>query len=185
MVSERSVFLITLHRGKRNVVIALSHQFMSARARAQTAFTAVVAHTGHIDVVHNRPVVNIGDMNAAEVRNRPVVVKRATAPVAALKTNTAVSVPVVNTTVETYVGAPIALVPRINTVTPAPVPRRPQQTRGGCHHPSARHPVIVIVTVSPIARCPDVSHSRTRWLYVHRQRGWRDGDRNSDGNKRE
>jgi hypothetical protein len=163
----------------------LSRQLMRGRPRTQTTFTAVVAHASHIDVVHNRLVVNIGDMNATEVGNRPVVVEGATAPVPTLKPNTAVAVPVVDTTVETYVGAPVALVPRIKTVAPAPVPRRPQQARGGRHDPSAGHPVVVIVAVGPVTRCPDISNRRARRLYVHRQSWWRDSDRNPNGNKRE
>jgi hypothetical protein len=151
----------------------------------QTAFTAVVAHTSHIDIVDNRLVVNVGDVNATKVGDRPVVVEGATAPVATLKTNTAVPVTVVNTTVEAYVGAPVALVPRIKTVTPAPVSGRPQKPRGGRDYPSAGHPVVVIVAISPVTRRPDISNRRTRWLYVHRQSRWRDSDRNSNGNKRE
>src|SRR5438552_18938893 len=102
------MFVIALHTGKCNVVIVLGRKLIRTRPRTQAAFTAVVAHPIHVDVFHNRLVVNVGDVNATEIGNRPVVVEGATAPVATLKTNTAVPVPVVNTTVEAYVGAPVA-----------------------------------------------------------------------------
>ena len=125
VVTERRMLVIPLHRSERNVPIVLSSQLVRARPCAHAAFTAVEAHASYIVIVDNRPVVNVGDVYTTEVGNGPVVVKRVTTPVAAVKTNTTVTVPVVDTTVETYVRTPIALVPYIEAVTPAPITGSP------------------------------------------------------------
>jgi hypothetical protein len=111
MIAEGRVLVIALHRSETNMAIAICNQLVRARPHAQAAFTTVVAHTVHRDVIDDRPVVNIGDVSAAQVCNGPVVVERPMAPVTALEANTGVPVPVVDTTVETYVRAPIAGVP--------------------------------------------------------------------------
>jgi len=124
-VTECRVLMIPLHRSERNVPIVLCSQLVRARPCAHAAFTAVEAHASHIVIVDNRLVVNVGDVHTTEVGNGPVVVKRVATPVTALKTNTTVTVPVVDTTVETYVRTPIALVPYIEAVTPAPITGSP------------------------------------------------------------
>ena len=125
VIAESHVLVIALHRSETNMAIVICNQLVRARPRVQAAFTTVVAHTVHRDVVDHRPVVNIGDVSFAQVCNRPVVVERPMAPVTALEANTGVAVPVIDTTVKTYVRAPIAGVPHIRTATPAPVARRP------------------------------------------------------------
>jgi len=125
VIAESHVLVIALHRSVTNMAIVICNQLVRARPRVQAAFTTVVAHTVYRDVVDHRPVVNIGDVSFAQVCNRPVVVERPMAPVTALEANTGVSVPVIDTTVKTYVRAPIAGVPNIRTATPAPVTRRP------------------------------------------------------------
>lgn len=185
MVGKRSMLLITLHGSELNMALMSSRQLPRARPRPQPTVTTVVAHPSHIDVVHNRLVVNIGDMNPTEIGHRPVVIERTPAPVATLKPNTTVPVPVIDTTVEAYVRAPVARVPDVHAFTPSPVARGPQQTRGGRDHPGARHPVVVIVAIGPIARRPDIPNRRTRRLFVHRQSRRRYSDRNANGNKRE
>jgi hypothetical protein len=179
------MLVIPLHRSERNVPVVLSSQLVRARPCVHAAFTAVEAHASYIVIVDNRSVVNVGDVYTTEVGNGAIVVKRVTTPVAALKTNTTVTVPVVDTTVETYVRTPVALVPEIEAVTPAPITGSPKITRLGRHHPRARYPVIVIITVSPVARCPDVPNSRARGLHIHRQSRGCDSDGNTDGDERE
>ena len=125
VVTECRVLMIPLHRSERNVPIVLCSQLVRARPCAHAAFTAVEAHASHIVIVDNRLVVNVGNVHATEVGNGSVVVKRVATPVTALKTNTTVTVPVVDTTVETYVRTPIALVPYIEAVTPAPITGSP------------------------------------------------------------
>ena len=125
VVTERRMLVIPLHRRERNVPIVLSSQLVRARPCAHAAFTAVEAHASYIVIVDNRSVVNVGDVYTSEVGNGAVVVKRVTTPVAAIKTNTTVTVPIVDTTVETYVRTPVALVPDIETVTPAPITGSP------------------------------------------------------------
>ena len=180
MIAERAVLVLSLQVCEAHMMVMLRSQLMRVRSRMQTTIATIEAHTSHVDVVDDRPVIDVGDMNATEVRDGPVVVERMTTPVAALKTNTAVSVAVVDTTVEPYVRSPITFVPRVHAATPTPIAGRPQQTGGGSQYPRTRHPVIVVVTVRPITRCPDVANRGAGWLYIHRQGRRCDGDGDAD-----
>jgi hypothetical protein len=171
MIAERHVLVFALHGSEFNVTLVLCSQLVRARSRVQAAFTTVETDTIHRDVVDHRPVIDVGDVSLAQVGNRAVVVERSTAPVTALEANTTVSITVVDTTVETYVRAPIAGVPKIDALPPTPVTRSPQQTGRGCQDPGAGHPVIVAVVPSPITWRPDVTNRGAGRLHVHRQRG--------------
>lgn len=160
-------------------------QLMRVWPRAQPAFATVEAHTSYIDVIDHRLVVHVGDMHATKVGDRSVVVERATTPVATLKTNTAVAVTVVDSTVKPYVGTPIAGVPEIRATAPAPVTRCPQEARAGRHDPGARHPVIIAFVIGPVAGCPDIANRGTRWLFVDRQSGGCNVDGDADRHERE
>ena len=113
MIAERHVLVVTLHGSESNMMLVLCNQLVGAWPRVQAAFATVEAHTVHRDVVDHRPVVDVGDMSRTQVGNRPVVVERLTAPIAALKANTTIPVTVVDTTVETYVRAPVTGMPQI------------------------------------------------------------------------
>jgi hypothetical protein len=184
VIAERHVLMLALHGREVNVTLVLGSQLASAWPRMQATLTAVEADTIHRDVVDHRPVIDVGDMNAAQVGHRPVVVKCPVAPVTALEADTTVSVTVVDTTVEAYMGPPIAGVPRIGAAAPGPVARRPQQTGGRRQHPRARHPVIVSIVIGPITRRPDVTDRGAGRLHIHRQRGRREVDRDADRNER-
>jgi hypothetical protein len=111
VITKRGVFVISLHRREGHMVIVFRSQLMRIWPRVQTTLTAIETHASYVDVVDHRLVVDVGDMNATEVRDGPVIEERATTPVAALKTNTTVPVAVVNSAVEPYVRSPIATVP--------------------------------------------------------------------------
>jgi hypothetical protein len=163
----------------------LGSQLMRVWPRVEATFATVEAHTSHIDVIDHGLVVHVGDVHAAKVGNRPVVVEGTTTPVAALKTNTAVPISVVDSTVKPYVGTPIAGVPEIRATAPAPVTRCPQEARCGGHNPCARHPVIIALVISPVARCPDITNCGAGWLLIHRQFGGCDVDGDADRHERE
>jgi hypothetical protein len=111
VIAERHVLVIALHGSEVNMALVLSRQFVRAGPHTQAALTTVEAHTVYRDVVDYRLVVDVGDVNASKVGNGPVVVERPMAPVAALETNTAVPVAVVDSAVEAYVRSPIAGMP--------------------------------------------------------------------------
>jgi len=185
MIAERHVLVFALHGSELNVTLVLCSQLVRAWPHVQAAFTTVETDTVHRDVVDHRPVIDVGDVSLTQVGNRPVVIERTTAPVTALEANTTVPITVVDTTVKTYVRAPIAGVPNIGALSPTPVTRSPQQTRGGCQDPGARDPVIVAVVPSPITWCPDVTDRGAGRLHVHRQRRRREVYGDADRHERE
>jgi hypothetical protein len=186
MVAERHVLVLALRRSEINMTLVLCNQLVRAWPNMHTAFTTVEAHTVHRDVVDYRLVIYVGDVSLAQVGNRPVVIERPAAPVAALEANTTVPVTVVDATVETYVRTPVAGVPKVcAAVSPAPVTRCPQEARGGRQHPGTGDPVIVAVVPGPVTRCPDITNRRARRLHIHRQSRRCEVDRDADRHERE
>jgi hypothetical protein len=185
VVAGRRVLVVPLQRSEWDMVIVFRRKLAPGGPCVQTALTTVEAHASHVDVVDHCLVVDVGDVNASEVGNRPVVVKRIVAPVTALETNSAIAVPVVDSAVEADVRAPVTLMPRVYAATPAPVAGRPQQAGGGRQNPCAGHPVVIVIAVSPVPRRPDITNCGARWLYVHRECRWRYVDGDSDRDERE
>lgn len=169
MIAKRGVFMVPLHGRERDMAVMFRSQLMRVWPRAEATVAAVEAHASYIDVIDHSLVIHVGDMHAAKVGNRPVVVEGTTTPVAAVETNTAVSVSVVDSAVKSYVRAPITRMPDIRATAPAPVTRCPQVTRCGSHNPRARHPVVIVVAICPISRCPDIANCGAWWLYVYGQ----------------
>ena len=179
-VASGAGLMLSLHRRRFKVMVMLSSELVRGRSRMQTAGTAVEAHV--VVVVDNGVVVDVGDMNTAEVGSRVIIEERATAPVTTRKTNTGITKAVVHTTVEADVRTPIAAVPEIDTTVPTPVTRRPEHSGRGRQHPRSGHPVITIIAPRPITRRPHVARRGQRRLYVNRKNRWRHGDRHTYGN---
>jgi hypothetical protein len=81
-----------------------------------------------------------------------VVHEGVTTPVPAFEAGTVISEAVVDTTVETDVPSPIAGVPKISAVVPAPIARCPKEAYFRRLHPRPGHPVIGAVIPGPVTR---------------------------------
>ncbi len=172
--------MVSLHRRNFDVMLMLRGHLVSGRSGLDTTVATIEAHAIHGDVVDYRSIVDIRHMNGADVGDRPVIEIIVTAPVATLKTDTAISEAVVHAAVEPNMRSPIAAVPEINAVGPTPVAGRPQHAEGRRLHPCAGHPVVVTVIPSPVARRPDVTRRGKRRLHVDRQCRRSDVDGDSD-----
>src|SRR5215831_40263 len=155
--------------------------------RPDTALAAVEADVV-VDgrVVDDRAVVDVRDVGVADVGYRAVVVELVTAPVAALVADASVSEAVINAAVEADVRAPVAGVPHVESVAPAPVPRGPEQAHFRREHPGARHPVVAFIVAAPgpVARHPDVARTRNCRLHVRREHRRGDVHRHTDEDRR-
>jgi hypothetical protein len=171
------MLMITLQRRRLEVMLMFRSQLVSGRSCLDT--TRSVERHVHI-VVDDRVVIYVGDVDAAHIHDRAVIEVSTTAPVTALKPNTTITEAVIDTAVEADVRAPVATVPRVNATAPAPVPGRPQQSGRRRQHPRARHPVITLVTISPVPGCPHIARRRQRRLHIHRKRRRRDVDRHTN-----
>jgi hypothetical protein len=129
-----------------------------------------------IVVDDNRLVVDVRYIGDVNVGHATVVKEPVALPIAAEEPRTGVTKAIINAAVETDVWSPIAAIPNVQPVIPAPVARSPKHSDGS-KHPSARHPVVAIVVIpGPVARRPDVALSWTQGLNINGQRRWTDAD---------
>jgi hypothetical protein len=77
------------------------------------------------DVIHDCPVVDVGDVNVANVVDAAVVVEIVAVPVSALVAPAGVAAAVVHTTVEADVAAPVAVVEAVSAASESPIRGRP------------------------------------------------------------
>jgi hypothetical protein len=78
-------------------------------------------------IYDHRPVIDIGDVGDIHVGYGAVVEEFATAPFTTLKAFAEVSEAVINAAVESDVRTPIARIPKVDAVVPAPVSRSPEK----------------------------------------------------------
>jgi hypothetical protein len=78
---------------------------------------------------------------------------------------------IVHTAIVSNVRPPIARVKSIVSIIESPVTRCPKKTIMRRPHPNARHPIIAIVTISPVAWCPKIIINRAWRLCIKGQ--WR------------
>src|SRR5215471_4959118 len=121
----------------------------------------------------NSLLVDMSDRHVAKIVDRSIVNEHAIVPAATFISDAAVAIAVIDSAVETNVGAPIACVPYVDPIAPAPISRCPQQAHGRRQHPGARNPVISDWANPPVARGPYVTGCGNRGLLIDRQFRWR------------
>ena len=155
--------------------------FLRGWASGNSTRASVVAYVVHCDVVDDRPVVDIRDMDVAH----GLVIEDATAPpLSAKKPDTDVAEAVVYAAVESDVGTPITLVKSKQAVAPAPIARSPEETRLRRQYPRTGHPKVSVSGVSPISGGPNVAITRAKGLFVYRERRRGDPDGEDDLGRR-
>src|SRR6267378_3488542 len=153
--------------------------FGRRRSGGSSARTTVIADVIHRDIVDDGFVVNVCDVG--DVVDRAVVVKGSVIPISTFVARSNVTVAIEDPSIETDLWPPVAGIPNIGRVLPGPVSRSPQQPDRS-KYPSARHPIIVVITVGPVTGRPNVTIPRTNRLLVDGQSRWTDldGDAHSD-----
>src|ERR1700675_117670 len=99
-----------------------------------------------VDVVVDRDV---------HVANRLVVGEVPVFPAAAFVAIAKIAVTITNAAVEPDLCSPVAIVEEVRVVVPAPIAWRPEIAGFGSHDPRAGYPEVIVITVSPVTRCPD------------------------------
>jgi hypothetical protein len=124
----------------------------------------------------DRLVVDVGYISHVNVGHAPVVIEAVSAPVATVVTVAGIAVAVIDAAIKADVRSPVAVVPSIKTVIPAPVAGSPKHSDGS-HHPGAGNPIVAFVVIPcPITRRPDISLSGANRLNIHWQRWGADPD---------
>ena len=147
--------------------------FFLRRQHCRPARPAIEADSRCTGFNVNSLLVDMSDRDIPKIVDRTIVDEHAIVPLAALVTDAAVTIAVIDTAIKTNVGAPIACVPYVDTVTPGPITGRPQQAHSRRQHPGARNPVISNRADTPVARGPYVTGCRNRRLLIDRQFWWR------------
>src|SRR5215469_2039993 len=180
-VAACGVIVFHLFVGCFHVALLSPALFLSSRTRINSASPAIEAHAVDVSLVNHRAVaVGVVDDHRVDVPNSCVISEHAVLPSSTNKARAVIPEAIVNSTVEPDVRAPVSGVPHVDTVTPTPIARSPKKSGIGRHNPRARHPVVAIRTVSPIARRPKIAGPRANRLLIYRQ-DWRaDSDRHTD-----
>ena len=188
MIARGSLTMLLLLRRGWLVRRARRRLLRSCRPRRHTALPTV--ETGVIDrgVIHHRlrvGVVNVGDIHVAYLS---VVIKLLALPMSPTVTLAVIAKAVINSAVEPDRGTPVAAIPRISAVAPAPVPRGPQQTNRRRLYPGPGDPKVALLLIIPITGGPDPALLDKHRLLIHRQRRRSDGNGDRDlrrGNPRD
>src|SRR6266566_8059266 len=147
--------------------------FFLRRPHCRSARPAIEADSRCTGFNVNSLLVDMSDRDVTKIVDRSIVDEHAIVPPATLITDAAVTKAVIDSAIETNVGAPIACVPYVDSIAPSPIARRPQQGYCRRQHPGARNPVISNRANPPIAGDPYVTGCRNRGLLVDRQFWWR------------
>jgi hypothetical protein len=168
-------FLRVLHLYVRHrpMCFSLRGKFVCVWSSHRASVPAVVTHPIHGRVVvHHGRVVGVMDDRCVHICDRAVIVVNSASPVPARESHACVSKPIVNAAIESNVWSPVARVPQIGSSAPTPITWSPQQSHRRRHHPRSGNPVIVVISIRPITRSPDIPRSRAGRLHVY-GKSWR------------
>src|SRR5580658_9746315 len=97
-------------------------------------------------------------------------------PAAAVIAGADITETIVDAAVETDLRSPVARVPEIGAVRPAPITGRPEKADLGRFNPRTGHPeVSAVVAVAPVAGRPEVAVAGANGLRVNGKHRRRDG----------
>jgi hypothetical protein len=152
------MFVLRLNTGGLDVLFAGSLSFLGGLLRAHAAIATVIADAGRIViVVDDRGVVGVVNDGHIHVVYGAIVGETPAFPASAEIANSDITESIIYAAIKSDVRSPITGVPEIAPVTPAPVAGGPQKPYTWRQHPSAGHPIIIIVAISPIAGRPDIA----------------------------
>src|SRR6202011_1476386 len=155
--------------------------FLRCWTPADPAIAAVVTDMGLVVIDYGR-VVHVVNDSLINIVHGAVVEKAVVVPTPAFVAFSKITEAIIDPAVETNHRTPIAVIENKTLAAPTPVTRSPQEANFRRHHPSARHPVVIIeiVAIGPVAGCPNVAVLRTKGLLIDRQRGRSERNQHAD-----
>lgn len=148
--------LMRLGRGQVGVVLARSGHFRRVRTSIDSPGATVEADVADMHVVNARVVRVVDDVDVY-VGHGAVIEEMAAGPIAAEEAGAWIAEAIVDAAVEADMRPPIAGIPDIEAVIPAPIAGSPEKADNGRLNPRAGNPIIAVITVGPITRSPDVA----------------------------
>src|SRR5580700_2940423 len=175
------MFLLNLRSDRRSVPFPGIRFLLCTGTSSYAALAAIESYVRVVVYDHRAVNVDVGNVDRVHMHHGGVIEEMAAAPFAAAKARAKVSEAVINAAVKSDLRAPVAGIPYVQTIVPAPVPGSPQQAWFRSFHPCAGHPVIAIVVAPrPVTGSPQITVVGADWLLVDRQRGRANAYRNAD-----
>ncbi len=180
------VAMLHLIAGRVEVAIMIGELFFTIRTSIDAATAAIEADAVpvSIEAVIDAAVVKVADYVYVDAIDGAVVEELATAPFAAEETDARITETVVDAAVEADMASPIAAMPDVNAVTPAPIAGRPEQAGFRSHYPCSRNPIVAVIAIGPVAGRPDIAGPGAERLFVNGKSGRTDSDRHADADLR-
>jgi hypothetical protein len=173
--------MLSLNGYRRNMSLTRRGLFFRPWTPVDPTIATVVTDPIHRGVVVNdRGVVNVVNVGYIHVVHRTVIVKLPVLPTSAFIALTKISVAVTDPAIEPYTRTPVAIVENVSVAAPTPIGGSPQQTAFRSHDPGTRYPVVVVVSISPVPRRPDITIAGNGRLLVNREFGRGERDRYAD-----
>jgi hypothetical protein len=171
--------MLELQRGWPSVLFVRPSKLLSRRLSFSSA-GPIEADILHRLVLDGGLGVDIGDNGLVHLGDGGVVKENPVIPISALVTDPAITEAVIDAAIISDVRPPISGVPNVETTIVTPVAGCPQQPDDRWEHPGTGYPVIVILTVGPVAWRPYVAGAWTERLLVNRKNRRSDADRYAD-----
>ena len=169
-IRASGVFVLRLHTSGLNMLFSGSLSFLRALLRANAAVAPVIANPGRIViVVGDSGVIGIVNDGYIDVVHGAVVSEMPAFPASAQIANSHVSKSIIHAAVKSDVRSPVTGVPEVAAIAPTPVAGSPKNPHTGSQHPGSGNPIIIIISVGPITRRPDIPFTGAYRLLINRQ----------------
>ena len=148
---------------------------LSSRVCRNSSLAAVIADAiNRRTIVDDRGVVDVVNRGDVYIGDRAIVEEPSVIPTSAFEAFSGITKTIVDSAIETDMGAPIAVIENIMSFVPGPVRWRPEIAGFRGRYPGAWNPVIVafVITPRPIAGRPNVTLAGAERLLVDGKR-WR------------
>ena len=140
------------------------------------SFAAIVADLACLVVDGRLICVGILNVGRADVVHSRIIREVSPLPATAAIAIATIAIAIIDAAIITDVRSPVTRVKYIRASVPSPIRRGPQIPNLRRLDPRPRHPVISIIAISPISRCPNITIIWTGRLVVHLERWRRDVD---------
>src|ERR1700722_11272516 len=168
-VGARCLHVFGLHGHGRDMSLMGGRLFLGRRALVESAVAAIIADAGDRRTVHDPCFIHVANHGDVYVGHRTIVEKVTVVPTSAFVTVTEIAEAIVDSAIKSYLRTPVAIMENVPAVSPAPVSGRPEKTNFRSQYPSSGNPIVIIVSISPVARRPNVTIAGTYRLIVDRQ----------------
>jgi hypothetical protein len=147
------------------------------------AGAAIITYTIHRYIPDNGSIdIHIAHNGSIDTRDSRIIPETPAIPLPSIITAAPISTTIIDTAIVSYMRSPISGVPPVQSADKTPVTRRPIKSCLWWLFPITRHPIITLVSISPVTRYPDKAIYRAGRLLINRydRRRCMNGNSNTD-----